>query len=163
MKFKLLFALLLLAYSFSQVSATTSRDLKDAYTSQQDAVSATVAQLNSQEILDLTPTKFKAATGKRLSIKEAIALKKMQKSIKKGLANGKEGKEGNPKSQVVAAILAFVLGYLGIHRFYLGYTTIGIIQLLTAGGCGIWALIDFIMILTGDLKPADGSDYEQKI
>jgi len=54
--------------------------------------------------------------------------------------------------------LAFFLGGLGIHRFYLGYTTIGIIQLLTAGGLGIWALIDFIRILIKDLKPKDG-DY----
>jgi len=52
---------------------------------------------------------------------------------------------------LVAALLCFFLGGLGIHRFYLGYTTIGIIQLLTGGGCGIWVLIDFIRILTGDL------------
>lgn len=52
---------------------------------------------------------------------------------------------------IIAAILCFFLGYLGIHRFYLGYTTVGILQLITAGGCGIWALIDLIRILTGDL------------
>jgi len=52
---------------------------------------------------------------------------------------------------IIAAILCFFLGGLGIHRFYLGYTTIGILQLITAGGCGIWALIDLIRILTGDL------------
>jgi TM2 domain-containing membrane protein YozV len=52
---------------------------------------------------------------------------------------------------IIAAILCFFLGYLGIHRFYLGYTTIGILQLITAGGCGIWALIDLFRILTGDL------------
>ena len=60
------------------------------------------------------------------------------------------------KSQLIALLLCFFLGGLGIHRFYLGYTTIGIIQLLTAGGCGIWALIDLIRIITGDLKPKDG-------
>lgn len=52
---------------------------------------------------------------------------------------------------IIAAILCFFLGGLGMHRFYLGYTTVGLIQLFTAGGCGIWALIDFVRILTGDL------------
>ena len=65
------------------------------------------------------------------------------------------------KSQIVATILSFFLGFLGVHRFYLGYTGIGIAQLLTLGGFGIWALIDFVRILIGDLKPKDG-DYTTK-
>lgn len=64
---------------------------------------------------------------------------------------------GGSKSQIIAAILAFVVGGLGIHRFYLGYTWQGIVQLLTLGGCGIWALIDLIRICTGDLGPKNGS------
>ena len=69
---------------------------------------------------------------------------------------------GGGKSQLIALILVILVGGLGIHRFYLGYTTIGIIQLLTAGGCGIWALIDLIRIITGDLKPKDG-EYAEKL
>ena len=61
------------------------------------------------------------------------------------------------KSQVTALILALLIGGLGIHRFYLGYTWQGIVQLLTFGGCGIWSLIDLIRIITGDLKPKVGS------
>ena len=61
------------------------------------------------------------------------------------------------KSQVIALVLVALLGGLGIHRFYLGYTWQGIVQLLTAGGCGIWAIIDLVRIITGDLKPKDGS------
>lgn len=64
------------------------------------------------------------------------------------------------KSQLVALLLCIFVGALGIHRFYLGYTTIGIIQLLTAGACGIWTLIDLIRIITGDLQPVDGSYTE---
>lgn len=61
------------------------------------------------------------------------------------------------KSQVTALILAALVGGIGIHRFYLGYTWQGIVQLLTLGGCGIWSLIDLIRIITGDLKPKDGN------
>ena len=61
------------------------------------------------------------------------------------------------KSQVIALILVALIGGIGIHRFYLGYTWQGIVQLLTLGGCGIWALIDLIRIITGDLQPKNGS------
>ena len=60
---------------------------------------------------------------------------------------------GAPKQWTVAVILAFFLGTLGVHNFYLGYTTKGIIQLvLTITVIGIfvsgpWALIDFIMLI----------------
>jgi len=62
------------------------------------------------------------------------------------------------KQKIVAALLCWFLGGLGIHRFYLGYSAIGVIQLLTLGGCGIWMLVDFIMILTGGLKDSDGRE-----
>lgn len=62
------------------------------------------------------------------------------------------------KSWVVTLLLAFFLGGLGLHRFYLGYTWQGVVQLLTLGGLGIWVLIDFVRIIMKDLKPKDG-DY----
>lgn len=61
------------------------------------------------------------------------------------------------KSQLTALLLAIFVGGIGIHRFYLGYTWQGVVQLLTLGGCGIWALIDLIRIITGDLQPKGGS------
>jgi hypothetical protein len=54
----------------------------------------------------------------------------------------------------VAFILCLFLGVFGIHRFYLGYPLIGVLQILTLGGLGIWALIDLVRIATGDLGPA---------
>ena len=68
-------------------------------------------------------------------------------------AYGQPFAAGAPKQWIVAVLLAFFLGTLGIHNFYLGYTTKGIIQLvLTITVIGIfvsgpWALIDFIMLL----------------
>ena len=50
------------------------------------------------------------------------------------------------------AAVCFFIGSLGIHRFMMGDTTNGILMLLTAGGCGIWALIDFINILSGNMS-----------
>ena len=53
------------------------------------------------------------------------------------------------KSRLVAGLLAIFLGGFGVHRFYLGYVGIGVLQLLTCGGLGIWSLIEAILILTG--------------
>lgn len=61
------------------------------------------------------------------------------------------------ESQLIALLLAIFVGGIGIHRFYLGYTWQGIVQLVTLGGCGVWALIDLIRIITGDLQPKNGS------
>ena len=65
------------------------------------------------------------------------------------------------KEWLVTLLLSFFLGYLGIHRFYTGHTGIGVAQLLTLGGCGIWALIDFIIILIGNFKDSNGNPLKK--
>jgi len=50
------------------------------------------------------------------------------------------------KDWLVALLLSVFVGSLGIDRFYLGYTGLGILKLITLGGCGIWALIDIVLI-----------------
>jgi len=62
-----------------------------------------------------------------------------------------------PKSYVTAILLSFFLGTLGIDRFYLGYTGLGVGKLLTFGGLGVWTLIDFILIVMRKVPAADGS------
>jgi TM2 domain-containing membrane protein YozV len=61
------------------------------------------------------------------------------------------------KSNVAAFILCFFLGVLGAHRFYVGRVGSGILQLVTIGGLGIWALIDLIVIATGNFKDKEGN------
>lgn|ERR1035437_1164620 len=76
---------------------------------------------------------------------------------------------GAPKSKMVAGLLGIFLGAFGIHRFYLGYTVIGVIQVLVTVvigliTCGIgvlagsiWGFIEGILILTGQIdKDAQG-------
>jgi TM2 domain-containing membrane protein YozV len=60
------------------------------------------------------------------------------------------------KQWLVAVLLSFFLGGLGVDRFYLGYTTLGIIKLVTLGGCGFWALYDFIMLIMDKIPDAEG-------
>jgi TM2 domain-containing membrane protein YozV len=50
-----------------------------------------------------------------------------------------------------------------VHRFYVGKIGTGILQLITLGGFGIWALIDFIMILVGNFTDSNGQKLEDWI
>jgi TM2 domain-containing membrane protein YozV len=124
-----------------------------------DAVASTVAASEETSVsnelaasTNSTSEKVAASTVKEKQMKatQTKEAKKAEKS--KAPAGG--------KSQLVAAILCFFLGVIGIHRFYLGYTGIGVLMLLTGGVCGILTLIDLIRILIGDLGPNGGSYSE---
>ncbi len=64
--------------------------------------------------------------------------------------------EKSQKGFVPTLLLALFLGGLGIHRFFVGKIGTGILQLITLGGLGIWALIDVIMIIVGSFKDKAG-------
>ncbi len=66
------------------------------------------------------------------------------------------GEPYSEKQKLVAGLLQLFLGGVGAGRWYLGDTGIAVAQLLTCGGLGIWALIDAIMILTGNVRDKYG-------
>lgn len=59
-----------------------------------------------------------------------------------------------------ALIFSVLLGWLAVDRFYLGYCCIGIGKILTLGGLGVWWLVDLVLLIKGEIMPADGSLYE---
>lgn len=63
------------------------------------------------------------------------------------------------KDKTTAIILSALLGGLGVDRFYLGYTGMGVLKLLTGGCFGVLWILDIINIASGKLQPADGSGY----
>jgi TM2 domain-containing membrane protein YozV len=76
------------------------------------------------------------------------------------LSTGKSTDKLAGRSQIVALLCVLFFGLLGIHRFYLGYFGIGLVQLFTLGGLGIWVTVGFFRILFRDLWPADGLPYD---
>ena len=66
------------------------------------------------------------------------------------------------KDWVVTLVLAVVLGFIGIDRFYSGSIGLGVLKLLTSGGLGLWWLIDIILLATGNYKDGNGHPIATK-
>ena len=67
-----------------------------------------------------------------------------------------DDKPAGKRKYLVALLLSIFVGGIGVDRFYMGLVGTGILKLLTLGGCGIWWIIDLILIATNSLKDADG-------
>ena len=70
-----------------------------------------------------------------------------------------EERDISPKSRLTTTLLCAIPGYFGIagiHRFYLGKIGTGILMLVTLGGLYIWTLIDFIFVVSGNMKDKEG-------
>lgn len=65
------------------------------------------------------------------------------------------------KSRLVALLLCWFFGILGVHRFYVGKAGTGLAMIFTFGGFGIWAIIDLIMIAAGAFTDIDGRSITQ--
>ena len=64
------------------------------------------------------------------------------------------------KSFMTTWLLSLLLGTFGADRFYLGKTGTAVAKLLTAGGAGIWSIVDLIMTLAGNTRDKDGRPLE---
>lgn len=65
------------------------------------------------------------------------------------------------KHFIVAFLLFWFLGFLGIHRFYLGYNGMGVLYLFTAAIFGIGWIIDLILFIVGGLPPKGKDSYKE--
>ena len=65
------------------------------------------------------------------------------------------------KKRLLAALLCFFFGVFGAHRFYVGKIATAIVQLLTIGGFGIWAMIDLLFILFGEFSDGEGEKIRE--
>jgi TM2 domain-containing membrane protein YozV len=106
--------------------------------------------------------------------KKSVDTKVMVKTSTKVLKQKKAMVDpGQGKSQIIALILFVLFGCLGIHRFYLGHLSSGLLMLLlcctlilpiinlfTGIALLVWWVLDLIKLVTGDLKPADGEYTE---
>ena len=62
--------------------------------------------------------------------------------VKKGVAKKRK------VNWILTLVLSILFGSLGVDRFILGHVGLGILKLITAGGLGVWWLIDLILIAT---------------
>ena len=97
----------------------------------------------------------------------ADEIKKLNDLLKEGVLTQEEydsqkNKLLKPDSQsqnqwIVVLLLAFFLGIIGGHRFYVGKNGTAVLMILTLGGFGIWLLYDLIVIITGNFKTKEGN------
>ena len=66
------------------------------------------------------------------------------------------------KNWLTNLLLCIFLGNFGVHRFYAGKIGTGILMLLTCGGCGIWTIVDLIMLIMGNFTDKDGNAIVNK-
>lgn len=68
------------------------------------------------------------------------------------------GKDVKTVNWTLTLIMSILFGSLGVDRFMMGHVGLGILKLLTLGGCGIWWLVDIILIATK--HPFEGIKWE---
>ncbi len=69
---------------------------------------------------------------------------------------GDEWEEASDRSRLLALLLCIVVGYLGVHRFYVGKIGTGLLWLFTGGLFGIGYVVDAILIAAGNFRDSAG-------
>jgi TM2 domain-containing membrane protein YozV len=65
--------------------------------------------------------------------------------------------KAKPRSRRLALLFSLLWGSIALDRFYLGYTGLGTLKLLTLGGCGVWWLLDVVRLVRNQLQDAEGN------
>jgi hypothetical protein len=78
-----------------------------------------------------------------------------------GQQSPKETATVSDKKRLLTTILCAAFGIFGAHRFYVGKTKSGLLQLLTIGGLGIWYAIDILILLFGEFTDSDGRKIKE--
>jgi len=142
---KIIWVILFILTNLFSASATNVQDINNIPNNIQSKVPIT-----SEVALELVKTRIIELEAKpNLTKKESRKLNRLKKRI------AKIEKTDN-KSWLIAILCCFV-GFIGIHRLYLGYTWQGLLQIVSLGGLVIWWLIDIYRIIMRDLQPNGGS------
>jgi len=96
------------------------------------------------------PTKYCLACGQTIDAMAVVC-------PKCGVMQSSALEHESEKRILPAFLLCFFLGVFGVHRFYVGKIGTGILQLITLGGLGIWALVDMIMLIVGNFTDGEGN------
>jgi TM2 domain-containing membrane protein YozV len=91
----------------------------------------------------------------------AIIKKAAEICPKCGVRQRERGASGESSRWLILLLLSIFLGSLGIDRFYVGKIGTGILKLITCGGCGIWWIIDLIIIASGSFTDVNGNVIKQ--
>lgn len=134
-----------------------------AYPNQSKAIMVDASIPDGKELYEnLNRQQLESELGRKLTFKERILLKRVKKQQQKAKKQKSPKKTNGGKSQIVALLLCIFLGLIGIHRFYLGHTGMGLLYLFTLGLFGIGWIIDIILLLIPNgLTPRGKTSYRE--